>query len=274
MKRVTDAMSRRQSTWGWIALVLTVFAAVIANRVVGWQFALAVIAVAWVVQFGLGWWLGSRAAGRLEQRVLDLVDADLVEREKQLAQLDPDDAATARLWLGDIKAAHEDPRAATPRVFRYPSTPNTLFRVQFYLCAGMALLPTLLLLTGHVQRAQRTAALLVAMGFTAFALLAILARKLKTHQLRIGAFGIVETNALGRRRMIAWSAVDNIEDGVGGSLVVNGRDGARSLRVWPTLEGFPQFVEAIASEHRRLVAIGQIAPPETPRESRSGGGST
>ena len=236
----------------WLPMFVVIPVIVAMRRFLGWEFALAALVFAVVAMVGVNLWLGRRRSRRELARVSELAALSTSEREAELAKVDPNDAALARLALDEVLPAHQDPRAQTPRVFSYPGFPAFLHRMTFYLCAAFALLPTVLLLTGNVQRSQRGNAFLVALTFSAFAMLSLFLMRLKAEEIRIGASGLVRTNTFGRRNVVPWSAIHHLEWGRFQTLRIVGHRDQLLLKVSPALRDYNQFIEALMAESERL----------------------
>ncbi|MEZ4225908.1 MAG: hypothetical protein R3B13_33480 [Polyangiaceae bacterium] len=236
----------------WLPWFLLIPVLVVVRQFAGWGFALIVLVFAIVAQLAVNFWWGGREGRRQAARVKALADLPLQEREVELAKAEPNEAALVRLVLDEVVPAHQDPRAQAPRVFRYPMPPPILHKANFYMCAAMAMLPTVSLLTGHVRRSQRGWALLAALMFAGFALMSLLLARMRPEEIRVGASGLLRTSPFGRRTVVPWTAIERLQWGRFNSLLIIGHDGRRLLKVAPYLNEFNVFVEALIAEAERL----------------------
>jgi hypothetical protein len=245
-----------------VLLAVALISMVVVKHSFGVVPALVVLGAFLLAGWGVAGWFGALDRDRIDAAV-DAMDSapDASEaRETALGGLDQDEQAIVRLRRGEVAPGYEDPERVHVRTFGYPRASRVVRTAVFVGCVGMALLPSYALVSGNVRSDQRSWALVVAVGFTALAGLIPVFRWLERAEVRIGAFGIMAVSGFGNSTSIAWSDIGAIDEPrFPSSIVITSRDGRRKIRVYPTLEHFPQFVEMLVAELRRR-ATGSSAP--------------
>jgi hypothetical protein len=163
--------------------------------------------------------------------------------------MDEDELALVRFDVGAAVPAYLDARAQHVRMFRYPRQPRWVLLGFAVFSLLFAMVPTLCLLTRNVRADQIGSARLVAIVLTLAGAALVWAARSKPGEIRVGMWGVKEVPSFGRAQTIAWRELETVRwRHLPGSLVLESADRRKQIVVWPTLEHFPQFIEALTAE--------------------------
>ena len=190
-------------------------------------------------------WLSHRAWRR---RIDRLRSSDPKRRDRDLATLPPEDRAAARLELNEVTSSDARVDPLEGESFAYPVTPTSLRIALLAESLLMALLPSVLLLTGRVPDDERMWATLVGLGFAIGALVVLWSWDWERRTIRITASGLQEVRPDGRRVGMLWSEVAWVRNRRWLLAIdVHAVDGRRRIRIWYTLDGFSRMMELLTA---------------------------